>query len=100
MADPLTHGPVLAHPESLDLPECREALRKANDQLLQQAEQLHALRTVVQGMGSDLAALVLAHLQRDAVHVHQLLAQIAEHNVHITTAGQAPAPAATPSTLH
>jgi len=57
MADFDPGKPVLAHPESLELTACRQALRQANEQLLLQAEEIKKLRALAVAMGTDMARL-------------------------------------------
>jgi hypothetical protein len=73
----VTIGPSLCNPEALNtVAELREALHRANEQALQMGETLHLSNCVTERVTGELRQLLVHHIERDAVAVHELLSKL------------------------
>ena len=85
MSDPtITPCPTMANPDAFDnVEELREALRRANDDVLQLTDRLHETRYVLKGVSESLARVVFAHMQAKHDDVKGLLDNLVAKNVKV-----------------
>lgn len=69
-----TAGPTLTSPEALAaVAELREALRLANERILDTGDLLHQMGSVVVDLTGDMRTLLVLHMEGDPVGVYEQL---------------------------
>ena len=80
----ITACPTMANPEAFDnVEELRQELHRANDSILQLADQNHELKYVLQGVSHTLARVVAAHIEGNHDFVKRELDDIVAKHVKI-----------------
>ena len=85
MSDPIiTMCPTMANPEAFStVPELRDELHRANENLLKMADRLHSLTCVTQDISEVLANILVAHMAGKTEAVKELLDKIAARHVRV-----------------
>lgn len=85
MSNPtITMCPTMANPEAFHtVPELRQELHRANENLLKLTDQLHSLSCVTQDISEVLANILIAHMAGKADAVKELLDKIAARHVKV-----------------